>query len=98
MCGSEWESGRAPDVASIVMQTDGLWMVLTQFACRFKTVLTPYAAELIAHAIVGGGITVEVAFLELDRFNQLGLEHVIRIDPVCFGDAMNFFQFHDCSP
>jgi hypothetical protein len=51
-------------------------------ARNFKTVITPTAPDLIADTVVGGAITVEIAFLDLNGFDQFSLEKVIVFNTV----------------
>jgi hypothetical protein len=65
---------------------------------NFKTVITPATLELIACAVVSGAITVVIAFLHLDGFDQFGFEKVVWIDAERFGNLPYFRYFHGRSP
>jgi hypothetical protein len=62
---------------------------------RGKTILAPPATGLIAHSAIGRGETIEIAFLDLDRLDQLGFAGLARVQPLLAGYLAYSLDFHD---
>jgi hypothetical protein len=62
---------------------------------RGKTILAPTATGLIALPFIGRGETVEIAFLDLDRLDQLGFVGLARVQSLLAGYLAYSLDFHD---
>jgi hypothetical protein len=62
---------------------------------RGKTILAPSATGLIAHPFIGRGETIEIAFLDLDRLDQLDFTGLARLQPLLAGYLAYSLDFHD---
>jgi hypothetical protein len=64
----------------------------------FKTIFSPATLGLIAYTVVGGAIAIEISFRDLDSLDQFGLETIIGINTVRFGQGLYFRDFHGGLP
>jgi hypothetical protein len=63
-----------------------------------KTILAPATPELITYAVIGGTITIEIAFLNLDGSDQFGFESMVGLNTVRSGNIPDFHDFHSGPP
>jgi hypothetical protein len=64
---------------------------------RGETVRAPQAAALIAYSFMGRGKAVKVAFLALDRPDQLDFFGLARFQSLVAGDLTYLLDFHACA-
>lgn len=65
---------------------------------NLKAVFSPATTGLIADTVVSGAITIEIAFLALDGFDQFCLEEIVVLHAVRFGNSPDLRDFHSSSP
>jgi hypothetical protein len=63
-----------------------------------KTFRAPATPGLIAYAVIGGTITVEISLSSLDGPDQFCFEHVVGLNAMRSGNAPDFHDFHGSSP
>jgi hypothetical protein len=68
------------------------------FLGRRKAIVAPLATRLVAFAIAGAAVAVEIAFLELDSPDQTGFRLPDGLDLMLTCDSAYILEFHSHFP